>query len=220
LITAASGSVVLRRFSFGGSAAGSSSRRAVLAQAAAISSATELAHGFQGRVGVNEAAVEVDFARIDQPRLHALRHHPFKQPLEKLPAPLGPRLGKHAVVRDGIGQVVAEEPAVIQPHRRHPHQFPLAGHVVEKEQQHQLHHDDRVHRFVAVAPVEPRHFLAHKIKPQHPVDRTQRRIPRDQPPHLHRLRPHFLLLLVSSHHRARIAAFCVLLLKAYLSNTP
>jgi len=53
----------------------------------------EFAHGLQRGIGVNQAAVEVDPARIHQTRLHALPHHPFEEPLKNLHAPLAPRLG-------------------------------------------------------------------------------------------------------------------------------
>ncbi len=75
-----------------------------------------------------------------------------------------------------------------------------AGHVVQKQQKHQLHDDHRIDRLIAVAPVKARHLLAHEVQPKLPVDLPQRRIFRDHPPQVDRFHPHFLLLLLLAHH--------------------
>ncbi len=150
----------------------------------------------------------MDPARVDEARLHALSHHPLKEPLKNFPAPPGPRLGQHALVRHFVGEVVTQKPAVIDPHRRHAQQFPLARHVVQKQKQHQFDDDHRVHRFVAIAPVKARDFRPHEIQAQHLVDPPQRRILRDQPTQVDRLRPHLVLSLVLSHHGNDPRASC------------
>lgn len=142
----------------------------------------------------------MQLAPVDKPRLQALPYRSAKKSLEHLLAPPPARLREHAVVGNLIFQSVTKEPQVIDPQRDDPHQLPLAGHVVPKEQQHHLHDDDRIDAHVPVVPVKAPQLIPHEIQLQHPFEFSQRMVFRYPPRKIYRFHPQLILLRVFSHH--------------------
>ncbi len=73
-----------------------------------------------------------------------------------------------------ILQPVAQEPKIIEPLRDHLHQFALARHLIEEEQEHHLQDHLRIDRDLPVLPGTGRHGFAHETKVErrrHPPQR-------------------------------------------------
>ena len=91
---------------------------------------------------------------------------------------------------------------VIQTLGQHPHQFALALHVVEEEQEHQLEDHFRISGDVAVVAITMRHFLPHETEVDPRADRAQGMISTNTPIQIHLITEHLFLPVVESHHIA------------------
>ncbi len=140
-------------------------------------------------VGPHQTRIGVELASFDQPCLQALLHALAKEPGKDFWPPAPPRLGQDAVIGNLVFQAVAEEPQIVDPQRNDPHQLPLAAHIIPEEQEHHLHHQHRIDRDVALAPVRGGDFFAHELQLDRLPELAQRMIRRNPLRQVHRLTP-------------------------------
>jgi hypothetical protein len=149
---------------------------------------------------VDKAGIDVDLFALDQAGLHAWLDGAQKNVLEHLAPPTPAGLGEHAVSGRGFVEVVTQEPEIIQAFGQALHEFALAGHVIEKEQEHELDQDDGIDAFVAVAAIAAGDLRAHEGEVDDLSDAAQRMITADPVLQINPIAEERLLRLVNAHH--------------------
>ena len=159
-----------------------------------------LQHRVGGGMGRNQAAIHMNLAAFYQSRRHARAHRAHKQALKHRRAPSGARLGEHAVMGNLLLKAVAQKPEIIQPLRQHPHQLPLAGNILEEQQEHQFEDDGGIHRHVAVRTAGVFHLLPHKAEIHRGGHPAQGMIGTHPVIQIDVVTEEFLLRLLLAHH--------------------